>query len=242
MGCASRNPSAGSDATNMSTGTSLPENMKLRLPPAVFDARDWPTKLREAVAHSNEKARLDGLPDHLNPQIIDAAKAEAFLRALSQRPAEELRPFAGRTLALNVGHLMIDASAPTRPETFSQPFQIEIADVQGDIVHARLALKADCALARQRATEARSQFQAADEEVRALESRAAKATGSASEPQAVDAVSKAGRRRAALAHAWRENAEAFSKCPEADPSAKSDFDAASRAVNSYGLLMGSGMP
>src|SRR6478735_1481838 len=96
VGCAGRNPSAGSNTTIMSTATSLPENMKLRLPPAVFDAREWPTKLGEAVARSNDKARIDGLPDHLNPQIIDSAKAESFLRALSQRPADELRPFAGR--------------------------------------------------------------------------------------------------------------------------------------------------
>jgi hypothetical protein len=216
--------------------------MKLRLPPAVFDAREWPTKLGEAVARSNDKAHVDGLPDHLNPQIIDPAKAESFLRALSGRSADELRPFAGRILALNVGRLMIDASAPTRPETFSQPFQIEINDVQGDVVHVRLTLKVDCALARQRAAEARAQFQTTDEEVKTLESRATKAAGSGSEPQAVDAVSKAGRRRSALAHAWRQNAEALSKCPEADASAKSDFEAASRAVNTYGLLMGGGMP
>src|SRR5437899_1548550 len=74
-------PSAENNAKNMSTSTSLPENIKFRVPPAVFDARDWPAKLTDAIQKSNEKARLDGLPDYLNPQMLDREKTASFLQA-----------------------------------------------------------------------------------------------------------------------------------------------------------------
>jgi hypothetical protein len=194
------------------------------------------------IEQSNRGNRLDGLPDHLNPDVIDPQKAEAMIAALARLPAEMLRPLEGRALYLNSAGLMIGAAAPSRAASFAEPFGFEIADVQGDTVLARLTVRTDCPLAQQRAAEARARIAAANDEVGSLEAGLPAISGTDKEADALGALSAAKSRRFAIARAWRQNAEAWTKCASADPAAKADFEASLAAVKSYIVPPGSGMP
>src|SRR4051812_795618 len=106
----------------MSDPTPLPMGIKVRAGHTVVDGAAWRAGLPAALEKSNRRRRLEGLPDHLNPQIIDPDKASAFLEALARLPAAALEPLAGRALYLNSAGLMLGVSAPTRPATFAEPF------------------------------------------------------------------------------------------------------------------------
>jgi hypothetical protein len=216
-------------------------NIKVRIGRAVLEADHGNSELSAAIGESNRKAHIEGLPDHLNPEVIDVEKAKALLAALPKLPAEELKPLMGRTLFLNYDGLMLGASAPTRPAAFGQPFKIEIADVQGDVVLARLTLSVDCALARERSTEARTRLKTAEDEVKTLEKRASSASGTDQERDILSSLSAARSRRYALARVWEQNARTWAACPGADSAAKSDLKSASRAVGSYAVPSSSGV-
>jgi hypothetical protein len=242
-GCANVEPADDAKTKIMSDVTAFPTDLKLSVGPAVVNGPNWRSELPPAIDQFNRKARLEGLPDHLSPGIIDAEKAAAFLTALPKFPAETLRSLAGRTLSLNAGGLMLDASAPTRPATFASPHKLHIDDVQGNVVHIRLDLPIDCALARERAAEARARFKPADDEVKALEARLPAVSGMPEkEREILGPLSMAKRRRSALTYVWQRNARAWAGCPGADSAAKADLEAAVRAVESYALRLGSGMP
>ena len=227
----------------MSDMTPLPLGIKLRAGHAVVDGQAWRAEWPALIEQSNRQARLEGLPDHLNAEIIDPAKTGAFLAALAKLPGAVLRPLAGKTLYLNYPGLMLGASAPTRAATFAQPFDIEIADVQGDVVLARLVLGVDCDLARARAAEARECIRSADAEVKALEAQLPAASQTPDkEREVLLSLSAARRRRFAIAQVWRQNAEAWLRCSETDSAAKADLEAAASAVTSYVVPMGGGMP
>jgi hypothetical protein len=227
----------------MSDMTPFPIAVKLRAGHAVVDGTAWRADLPALIEQSNRKARLDGLPDHLNPEIIDPEKAAAFLAALAKRPAAALQPLAGRTLFLNYAGLMLGASAPIRAATFAEPFEIEVADVQGEVVLARLILRVDPVLARERATEARVRIRSADAEVKALEAQLSATPGTSDkEREVLVSLSMARSRRYAIARVWLENAEAWVHGAKSDSVAKADLEAAASAAKSYFVLSGSGMP
>jgi hypothetical protein len=242
-GCARVDTTDTGKTKNMNDVTSFPSDIKLRVGFAVVDGPAWRAELTPAINESNRKARLEGLADQLNPAILDAEKVAAFLAVLPKLPAETLRSLAGRTLSLDSAGLMLGASAPTRPATFAGPIRLEIEDVQGDVVHAGLILQVDCARARERAAEARARIKTADDEVKALEARLPAASGTPDkERETLLALSVARRCRSAVAYVWQKNAKAWTECDGADSAAKADLAAAARAVDSYALPLGSGMP
>jgi len=232
-----------SQSGNAGSLTSLPIPLKLRVGHAEIDPASGRAALLAAIEESNRKARLADLPDHLDPEIIDAEKAVALINGLSRLPRQALQPLAGRILLLNYPELMIGASAPSRPETFSHPFKLEVADVQGNLVLARAVAEIDCALARERAAAARDRLRSVQAEVEGLESRLPAVAGEPDkEHDTLVALSKARLRRFALAQAWQQNARAWTNCPGADSAAKDDLEAASQAVDSYVVPRSSGMP
>src|SRR5262245_8496112 len=73
-GCASVGPANDGKTKNMSAITSFPTGIKLRLGHAVVDGPAWRAELPALIEESNREARLEGLPDHLNQEIIDRTK------------------------------------------------------------------------------------------------------------------------------------------------------------------------
>ena len=196
----------------------------------------------EAIATSNAESRLEGLPDTLNPGIIDPAKAEALLRALPGLPPDMLAPLAGRALYLNAAGLRVGASAPTTPASFAAPFRLEVEEVQGQLVIARATVPTDCGLARTRAAEARQQTGASELEVKALEARRRSAAGKPDEGEALRALSSALSRRSAAANAWRQNADAVAHCSPGDAVAAQDLAEAKRVAAATVTPPHTGMP
>jgi hypothetical protein len=222
-------------ATSKDTGvTNHPLGFKLRAGHGLVEAAADRAAIRAVIEQSNGQHRLEGLPDHLNPEVIDPAKAEALIAALAKLPSDKLKALAGKALHLNYGGLMIAASAPTQPSAFAEISGLKIADVQGDTVLARVSPKIDCALAQSRAGEAASRIAAANDEVKSLEAK--------QDSAAYEALSVAKARRFAIAQAWRDNAEAWSKCPGADAAAKTALKSAKSAVKAYLAPPRSGMP
>jgi hypothetical protein len=166
--------------------------------------------LDAAIARSNAATRIAGLPDALNPSIIDAAKAHALLAALQALPAGALANLAGRSLYLNGPDLPVRATSPATPANFARLSGIEDFDAQGDTVLVRLALRPDCDLARAQATAARAAMAEAAAEVARLEDRQQAETAS-DRGGVLAELSVARSRRAAIAGAWHENAAAVAR-------------------------------
>jgi hypothetical protein len=222
----------------MNETVSLPLDIKLRVGHAVLNNPVQLSDLAAAIDKANAQVRLENLPDHLNPGIIDRDKAQAFVDALSRLSEDSLKPLSGQALLLDYDGLMLGASAPTLSATFAQPFKIEVVDVQRSAVLARVSAQPDCDLARSRVAEARARVKSLEEEVKRLESQSSATPDAAT----LSVLSAARLRRFAAARAWEQNARAWSDCPQADSNSKTDLADATRAVSAYAVPSGRGMP
>jgi len=219
-----------------------PLDVKLRVGFKVFALVGWKQDLPAALDESNAKVRIEGLPDTLNPEIMDREKAEAFLTALPKLPAKARKAISGKTLYLNNPDLMLGVTAPTRAAAFNGEFTLAIAQVQGDLVMARSMVAVDCGLARDRAREAREKVRASEDETKQMEAKLPSVSGSPDkEKELLTALSNAKSRRFALALVWRENSQAWAACPDAPKTAKSDLKAAQEAAKTYAVPGPSGM-
>ncbi len=194
---------------------------KVEIGRAVLDASS--PEAVAAIEAENARNSLPGLPDELNPRMIDTAKWRALVGALSPGAAEVL---GGRPLFLDPVGLRIAASSPTKPASFGPSTRLTAGDTVGDAIMARSDAPYDCDLARARAQAARKQTQGADQQVKALESR-----------QEAAAMERQVRYAAALA--WRENATAAAGCQPGDPQAAAEQRAAEQAASDFILLGGS---
>lgn len=207
----------------MSAGTASAAPLQLRIDRATIDASDK-AAVNAAIAAANTKSHDPGLPDTLNPAIIDPAKADALLSALMRPPADAIAPLAGRALELNAMALRIGTSSPTTVASFAPPIKLEIASEHGDMVSARAMVPADCGIARDRAAEARQRTEEADKTYKA-------ATG--------DAIMPIRLRRYALSRVWFDNASAQASCAPDDAAAKADRAAAEHMMKSAVVIGGS---
>jgi hypothetical protein len=182
-----------------------------------------PAALGPAIEAQNASARIPNLPDTLNPGMIDPAKASAFAAGLPRQGADTLARLQGHELLINGHDLGIGAAEPTRAEAFAEPFTLVIEDVQGRNVIAHTSVPADPALAKSRATEAEARLRDAEKAVQ--QAQAARTGGTA--------LGGALRRRAAVAFAWRLNAQAWKKAAPNDPAAATALDAAQKAARDY---------
>lgn len=180
-----------------------------------------------AAAKANAARRLDGLPDVLNPDLIDPAKLTALLARLPDAAAPHRRVLARRALFVDPAGLRVGTSSPTTPASFAEGLALEIDDADGDPVIARAVVAVDCGLARTRAAEARAHLDGVAREVADLEAR-----------RDVRALPPARLRRYAVARAWRDNAVAASRCAPDDAAAKADRDAAEQAARSFAVPLG----
>jgi hypothetical protein len=184
--------------------------------------------LREAIEAANHRNRVEGLPDTLNPSIIDADKAARFVAALPAQPAETLERLSGHELAVDWSDLGLGAADPTRADAFSAPFRLIIDDVQGRQVIAHTTVPVDPALAKSRAADAKAAFDAAQADVTAMEAVHPMPTG----------ASSARWRRSQAAFAWRLNAAAWAKSAPQDKQAATSLATAKAAVANYTMPSG----
>ena len=221
---------------------SEPIGFRVRIGHAVLPATTDRAALRVAIEQANRGYAQPGLADALNPDVIDADKAAALVAALPAIAKLAPQQLAGRELLLSHAPLRIGTSDPTTAASFSQPFELQVVDVQGETLLARSTVPLVPEMARARAAEARARLAAENERIRPLEARLQAAAGAVDRQRAVlDELTPAQQRRSALARVWWSNARELSEAPGADAAAKADATAALKAVDAYLLPGGGGM-
>ena len=200
------------------------EGLRLRIGYALVDASAREDVAR-AIAAANEKARIVGLVDALNPAVIDPAKARALLEGLAPDAASVL---GGRALDLDAGTLRISTASPTVVAAFAAPVRLVVESEHGASVTARAEVAVDCGAARAAAAAARVRAGEADRAVAALE-----LGGDGG------AISAAKRLRYVVALAWSGNAGFAAACAPGDAAAVADREAALAAAQRWMILGGS---
>ena len=225
-----------------SSGDDAEIGVRLRLGQTQLAPSTKASALRAAIEASNRGLRLPDLADSLNPDIVDADKAAAFVARLPGLAKQSPQLFAGRELLLGHGPLQIGSADPTTAASFADPFELQVVDVQGETLLARTTVTALPALARERAAEARARLLAENERVVALEARLGAAGAVEEQRKLLDTLTPARSRRSALARTWLVNARALSEQPEADAASKADAMAATKAAKDYALPGRGSMP
>ena len=224
------------------TSASEPIGFRVRIGHTVLPATTERDALRAAIEQANRGYTQPGLPDALNPDVIDADKAAALVAALPAIAKLAPQVLAGRELLLSHAPLRIGAADSTTAASFAQPFELQVVDVQGETLLARSTVPLVPEMARARAIEAKAQLATENERIRPLEARLHAAAGAVDRQRAVlDELTPALQRRSALARTWWSNARELSKAPDADAAAKAEAAAALKAVDEYLLPGGGGM-
>lgn len=195
-------------------------------------------KVKAAVEENNQKARLEGLEDDLNPEIIDLAKVEAFLLGLPKLPEETLEQLRGRVLYLNAPTLYLEAASAVTVETLSQGYTLVVPQVaRGGIVQPTLKAAIDKSRAQDLVNRARPATTAFNLEVEKLE-----ATVSEDSASGLRQLSLARSQRFAVSIVWKNNSLALLQAEPANEIFKADFKQAEKAAAEYVAPSWIGMP
>jgi hypothetical protein len=197
-------------------------DLRIRIWRTVVPASDK-AAVSAAIADANARSQSLGLPDALNPNAIDPAKAEALISALTRPPGDALAPLAGRVLYFDPIALRIATSSPTTVASFANPVSLQVTHDHSEMVSARVVMTVDCGIARDRAAEARRRTEEADRAVKAAHG---------------DGVMPAQLRRQALSRVWLDNASAHAACSPSDASASADAAEADRMMKASIVLGG----
>jgi hypothetical protein len=164
------------------------------------------------VAAANAARRIEGLPDEWNPGMLDAEKVVHLAAALPRLPEAVLARLAGHDLYLDDPGLQAHAAFPSHAEGFDRGFALDIQEVQGRTVMARIDVPVDAALARERAQAAAGRFAATEAGDRAAKER-----------------------KLAIARLWRMYAMAWAQAAPGDAEAKAAAGAADAAARASAL-------
>ena len=159
----------------------------------------------------NRHRRIAGLPDDLNPAIIDPAKAAGLVAGLAKQSPAVAAKLAGNAVPLDWAPLGLGATAPTRREPFDEKFELIVDDVDVGQVGAHTSIPFDPQLARAKAVEAQAALAQAE---------------AAIVPGTLDTTRF---RRSAIAQTWLNNAEVWAKAEPGNPAAQSSLAAANKA-------------
>lgn len=232
-------PSAAADARS----ANAPIAFRLRLGHSVLAPTTTIGALRSAIDQFNRAVRLPGLPDKLNPDVIDADKAAALVTALPMVAQKSPQLLAQRELYLTPDGLRIGTADPTTADGFAQPFELQTVDVQGQTLLARTTVPVAPQMARERVAEAKAMLSAENEKITPLEARLRAATDAVEKQRSIlDELTPARQRRSALARVWWRNALELSELAGAQPETKLETETALKAVNEYLLPSGAGIP
>jgi hypothetical protein len=211
-------------------------SLRARIGRTVVDAAETDAVAR-AIEAANAHQHWSGVPESLNPRLLDTGRVLAMLVAIEKLPDAARARLGHHAVLLDTPGLPVRASSPTTPASFAKLSGIEVGDVQGDAVEIRLTMPLDCALARQNASAAKQAVETVSGDVASLEKARRTATGDAL-TKAMDDLGAAKRARFLLAIAWHENAQADAGCRPGDAGAKADLAAATRARRDYVVATG----
>jgi len=199
---------------------------------------DIDLKVKAAVEENNQRARLEGLEDDLNPEILDLAKIEAFLQGLPKLPEEVLDQLRGRVLYLGAPTLDLGTATAVTVETLKQGYSLTVPQVaQGGIVQPTLKAVIDKSRAQDLVKRARSATVAFNQKVEKLE-----ATVSKDSAFGLRQLSLARSQRFAVSIVWKNNSLALMRAEPKNEIFKADAKQAEEAVAKYVAPSWIGMP
>ncbi|HUS60029.1 MAG TPA: hypothetical protein VMX76_01460 [Nevskiaceae bacterium] len=199
---------------------------------------DMGERVRLAVEQNNQKARLEGLEDDLNPEVLDLAKVEVFLEGLPKLPEEILGQLRGRVLYLNAPTLYLGTATGITAETLRQGYTLVVSQVaQGGVVQPTLKATVDKNRAQDLVMRARPATAAFNQKVEKLEATVDK--DSASE---LRQLSLARSQRFAVSIVWKNNSLALLQVEPENEIFKADAEKAKKAAAEYVAPSWIGMP
>ncbi len=188
-----------------------------------------PREIAALVDGYNRRWHIEGLPDGLNPAIIDPDKTAGLVAGLHAQPPAVLARLAGNSLLLDWASLGLGTTAPTHREAFAGKFDLIVENVQIRQVMAHTSVPFDAQLARDKSAEAQSALVKANADVTAAEGR---------RPPIPNEVGDMRFRRSAIAQTWLNNAEAWAKAEPSNSAAQSSLAAATKAFEAYHMPKG----
>jgi len=199
---------------------------------------DISLKVKAAVEENNQKARLEGLEDGLNPEILDFAKVEAFLQGLSKLPEEVLDQLRGKVLYLGAPTLDLGVATAVTVENLKQGYSLTVPQVaQGEIVQPTLKVAIDKSRAQDLVEQARKATAFFNQEVERLEATVDKNSSSD-----LRELSLAKWQRFAVSMVWRDNSLALTEAEPVNELFKADAEKAKEAAAKYVFSSWIGMP
>ncbi|MEM7370044.1 MAG: hypothetical protein AAF587_15670 [Bacteroidota bacterium] len=193
-------------------------------------------KLLQELDRLNESARLPGLADRLNANMIDKDKCEAFLSFFPHLPSEDLAPFRQTSILLEDEELGLSMVEPILPAQFQAGYTVEITGWMYDtIMLLRLHIARDEQLATSTILEVKQALAKAEKEVQRLEEL--KERIAADDYQALrkllDEISFVKATRSALSAAWLRNAKALLGLDPQNESYQTELREAEHTHRSY---------
>jgi hypothetical protein len=184
-----------------------------------------------AVARHDAGARIPGLPDELNPFVLDPARVRAFVEGLGAVPAAVLDRLDDRAIVLASEGLGLSTSSVVDAEAIARGYTLDLPADLGSMVQPGLRAPIDVNLGRTRAARARDAVARFDAEVAQLER----------EKRDAEAF-EAKHRRFAAAKVWAAASRALSAMDPADGALAEEARAAIEAVRRFVVRPRTGMP
>jgi len=201
-------------------------------------------KVRSAVEENNQAARLEGLEDELNPEVLDSAKVEAFVRGLPDLPDDALDRLRDRVLYLNAPTLSLAPFTAITAEALDGGYSLTVPESPpGGLVQPVLEAEIDRSRARQMIERAREATSLFDQEVKQMESQVAGLDKSSKERSAaLDQLSLAQWKRYAASMVWRDSSSALAEAAPEDRELAAEAQRAQEAAAEYITAPWVGMP
>ncbi len=207
-------------------------------------SREASASILEAVERSNRGARLAGLPDELNPVVIDPSKVQAFLSGLPKLSDESLKKLRGRTLYLNDPALLLHSASPVTVDALRSGFQLAVPEgAASRIAPAHMIVPIDFTLARERATSAKQMMETFDDEVVSLEKKHRKESiDGKEEADLLKALSNTRAKRYSTATVWRDLTAALARKEPKNKALQAEAQAAKKTAARFIVAPWTGMP
>lgn len=196
-----------------------------RLPPGAANIES----LQAAIAADVENVRLPGLPDDLNPLVMDIRRVEVFIIGLPKQSEETLRKLEGRNLILAYEGLELSAASVFDPETFANGYQLIVPEGQEVMVLAEVRARPRLAFVQGWIKYARKELSRIEQEVAELERH----------PVEPGRLTNAKWRRFAVAKTWQQATRALVRQV---PDEAAMLTEATQAVERYLMPPWVGMP
>jgi hypothetical protein len=187
-----------------------------------------------AIEPYNRGARLAGLPDDLNPIVLDPARVRAFALGLSSLPEGVLTGLSGRHLHLQTEGLGLFASSPIEAEAIARGYTLSLPEDPGLVVQPELTAEVRPERARELSARARAEALSRDREVAEIErGRARPGLSGEEQGRLLGERTEAAWRRFAAAKVWEGSSRALAALDPGSRAAADDAREAELAVDRF---------